>query len=68
MSMQEKDVLQDVVIWQQKSYRRRPRLCRSDGPIGKYRRYCRQFYPDAPRADRNSDRTLTGAHRSGVIG
>lgn len=68
MSMQEKDVLQDVVIWQQKSYRRRPRLSRSDGPIGKYRRYCRQFYPDALHADRNSDRSLTSAHQSGVIG
>ena len=68
MSVQEKDVLQDVVIWRQKSYRLRPHLCRSDGAIGKYRRYCRQFYPDAPHADRNSDQTLTDTRQSGVIG
>ena len=39
-------VLQDVVIWERKQYRVPPRLSRADGPIGKYRRYCRQFYPD----------------------
>ncbi|MXY65560.1 MAG: Rieske 2Fe-2S domain-containing protein [Gammaproteobacteria bacterium] len=41
------DVMQDVVIWEQKHYRPRPRLCGSDGEISKYRRYCRQFYPDS---------------------
>ena len=46
MSQQKRDVLQDVVIWEKKKYRSPPRLCRADGPIGKYRRYCRQFYPD----------------------
>ena len=68
MSMQRKDVLQDIVIWQKKSYRPRPRLCRSDGDIGKYRRYCRQFYPDAPDADRSSDGTLGDTRQSGAIG
>ena len=38
-------VKQDVVIWEEKRYRSPPRLCRTDGPIGKYRLYCRQFYP-----------------------
>ena len=38
-------VMQDVVIWERKRYRSPPRLCRADGPIGTYRRYCRQFYP-----------------------
>lgn len=66
MSMQERDVLQDVVIWQQKSYRRRPRLCRSDGAIGKYRRYCRQFYPNASHAGRNSDQPLSDTQQSGA--
>ena len=42
---QRRDVLQDVAIWREKSYRPHPRLCRSDGAIGRYRRYCRQFYP-----------------------
>ena len=45
ISMQKRDVLQDVAIWARKSYRPHPRLCRSDGAIGRYRRYCRQFDP-----------------------
>ena len=45
IAMQERDVRQDVEIWSRKSYQPHPRLCRSDGPIGRYRRYCRQFYP-----------------------
>ena len=45
MAAQETDVLQDVAIWERKRYRPHPRLSRSDGAIGKYRRYCRQFYP-----------------------
>ena len=48
MSAQKRDVLQDVVIWSRKHYRPRPLLCRSDGEIGTYRRYCEQFYPDRP--------------------
>ena len=46
ISVQRQDVLQDVVIWGRKRYRSRPRLCRSDGEIGTFRRYCAQFYPD----------------------
>ena len=42
---QKHDVMQDVVVWSRKRYRPRPSLCRSDGEIGMYRRYCRQFYP-----------------------
>ena len=45
LSQQKRDVLQDVAIWEKKRHRAPPRLCRSDGPIGTYRRYCRQFYP-----------------------
>ena len=52
MAAQKRDVLQDVVIWGRKQYRPRPLLCRSDGPIGKYRRYCEQFYPDSQVCDR----------------
>ena len=37
---------QDVAIWSRKHYQPRPTFCRSDGEIGKYRRYCEQFYPD----------------------
>ncbi len=49
IASQKRDVLQDVVIWSRKQYRLYPILCRSDGEIGKYRRWCKQFYPD--RAD-----------------
>ncbi len=40
------DVQQDVIIWSRKQYRSRPLLCRSDGEIMPFRRYCAQFYPD----------------------
>ena len=46
LAQQKRDVLQDVLIWGKKRYRPRPRLSRADGPIGTYRRYCRQFYPE----------------------
>ena len=45
-------VRQDVVIWERKRYRSPPRLCRADGPIGKFRLYCRQFYPEQPSQSR----------------
>ena len=51
--MQKRDVLQDVEIWGRKRYRPHPRLCRSDGAIGRYRRYCKQFYPHG---DNSGDR------------
>jgi 3-ketosteroid 9alpha-monooxygenase subunit A len=38
---------QDIRIWENKLYRNRPTLCDGDGPIGKLRRWYRQFY--APR-------------------
>ncbi len=45
-SQQHRDVQQDVVIWSRKQFRSRPLLCRSDGEIMPFRRYCAQFYPD----------------------
>ncbi len=53
LAIQKHDVLQDVVIWGNKRYRARPRLCRSDGEIGRYRRYCQQFYPGHRNGGRN---------------
>lgn len=50
LSQQKQDVLQDVLIWEKKRHRSPPRLCRSDGPIGTYRHYCRQFYSQPPKA------------------
>ena len=45
-SQQVREVLQDEIIWSRKRYQARPRLCKSDGEITRYRRYCAQFYPD----------------------
>ena len=56
LSSQKRDVMQDVAIWSRKRYRPRPRLCRSDGEIGLFRRYCEQFYPE--RRNANPDRAV----------
>jgi hypothetical protein len=42
----ENDIGQDFDIWTHKGYAQRPALAKNDGPIGLYRRYCRQFYPE----------------------
>jgi len=41
---------QDVIIWERKTYFPRPMLAASDGPILKYRKWYSQFYPDGPDA------------------
>ena len=46
-AFQRHDVRQDLIIWKNKRYLPRPRLCRSDGEVMTYRRYCAQFYPDS---------------------
>jgi hypothetical protein len=40
------DFEQDMAIWENKRYLDRPVLVRDDGPIGKFRQWCRQFYVD----------------------
>ncbi|MET8976586.1 Rieske 2Fe-2S domain-containing protein [Streptomyces sp. NPDC004539] len=37
--------LPDLPVWQYQRYRPTPRLAPGDGPIGRYRRWARQFYP-----------------------
>jgi 3-ketosteroid 9alpha-monooxygenase subunit A len=37
---------QDVPIWENKTYRERPILTKSDGPVREYRRWFQQFYSD----------------------
>ena len=54
VSQQKREVLQDEVIWSRKRYQSRPRLCRSDGEIMAFRRYCAQFYPDPSENGRSS--------------
>ena len=40
-----REVGQDAPIWETKRYLDKPVLAEGDGPIGEYRRYCKQFYP-----------------------
>jgi hypothetical protein len=35
---------QDIPIWEHKTYFDHPVLCDGDGPIGLFRKWCRQFY------------------------
>ncbi len=41
------DFPKDFPIWENKRYLGRPVLAKGDGPIGIYRRWCTQFYPEA---------------------
>jgi nitrite reductase/ring-hydroxylating ferredoxin subunit len=41
---------QDIPIWENKTQWERPVLCDGDGPIGMFRKWCRQFYTDVPAA------------------
>jgi 3-ketosteroid 9alpha-monooxygenase subunit A len=38
---------QDIPIWEHKMFRANPLLCAGDGPIGRYRKWARQFYDDS---------------------
>jgi 3-ketosteroid 9alpha-monooxygenase subunit A len=47
----ERQVGQDIPIWENKIYIHPPLLVDGDGPIGLYRKWCRQFYSDAKDAE-----------------
>jgi nitrite reductase/ring-hydroxylating ferredoxin subunit len=40
------DIEQDFAIWENKRYLQPAALADGDGPIGPYRKWCRQFYPN----------------------
>ncbi len=40
------DVEQDLAIWENKRYLHPPALAKGDGPVGRYRQWARQFYPE----------------------
>ena len=42
----ERQLEQDIPIWENKIYIKPPILSDGDGPIGKYRKWCRQFYAE----------------------
>jgi len=48
----ERQLGQDIPIWEHKVMKSRPVLCDGDGPIGLFRRWCKQFYlpEDHPQA------------------
>ena len=46
----------DILVWENKAYKERPMLNKSDGDILKFRGYCRQFYPDQPDGERRAPR------------
>jgi 3-ketosteroid 9alpha-monooxygenase subunit A len=37
---------QDKPVWEHKIYLERPLICDGDGPVGQFRRWASQFYPD----------------------
>ena len=42
----ERQLEQDIPIWENKIHVKPPILCDNDGPIGKFRSWCKQFYAD----------------------
>lgn len=42
----ERQLEQDIPIWENKVYIKPPILSDGDGPIGKYRKWCKQFYAE----------------------
>ena len=44
----EKQMREDIPIWEHKAFLARPALCEADGPIGAFRQWSRQFYSEAP--------------------
>ncbi|KIG16382.1 Terminal oxygenase KshA [Enhygromyxa salina] len=42
------DLTQDFEVWRNKLYVDPPALAKGDGPVGRYRSWCRQFYPQLP--------------------
>ena len=51
-----KNIERDFMVWENKAYKERPMLNKSDGDILKFRRYCRQYYPDQPEGERGAAR------------
>lgn len=45
-----RDFVKDFDIWENKVYRARPALSASDGPVGAYRRWAKQFYVSEAKA------------------
>lgn len=46
----DKQMREDIPIWENKAFLDRPVLCDGDGPIGLFRNWCKQFYSEMPAA------------------
>ncbi len=55
------EVEQDIRIWENKVFHERPVLCDGDGPIGQFRRWTKQFYPEGAPARGRVRRRLPAA-------
>ncbi|MFO0619642.1 MAG: Rieske 2Fe-2S domain-containing protein, partial [Polyangiaceae bacterium] len=60
------DFVRDFPIWGKKAYLERPLLAKGDGPIGSYRRWCRQFYV-APPSESRADAPTAAPERASVL-
>ncbi len=45
----------DIRIWERKAYNHPPLLCDGDGPIGPFRRWARQFYPQSDARNKSEE-------------
>jgi len=59
------DLEADFEIWENKAYIHPPILAKGDGPILKYRKYCRQFYPHHDEWAKGAGRTVQEASSQG---
>ena len=50
---------QDIPVWENKKYISPPMLCDGDGPVGKFRKWSKQFYP--PNALKAAEESYYGA-------
>lgn len=48
MTEVERQLGQDIPIWENKKYHDKPVICDGDGPIGLFRNWCKQFYSPMP--------------------
>lgn len=64
----ERQIGEDIPIWEHKTYRERPLLCDGDGPIPEFRRWCGQFYSEAGSTDGVHDEIVRPAEGDGARG
>jgi len=63
LKQQAKDVRQDIDVWNNKCFAPRPILSSADGKIMLFRRFCRQFYPEAQEVRNAVEQPIRGVAR-----